>query len=183
VPPPTEPSSIGPDAASSIARCASSSVMRRSLIAWRNPSHVSAATGSAHSSFGSGWRVCSQLLIAACAMPTAAVLVIAIGSATVPDSSIHTHPVISPLPLSEYAPAAHASCGCALPRGWMAVTPVRTSSPSISVVYPTSTPATSVIAFHGPGVPSNGMPYARARGLPDGVARCGSLMRGSLHAH
>ena len=29
------------------------------------------------------------------------VLVIAIGSATVPDSSIHTHPVISPLPFSE----------------------------------------------------------------------------------
>ena len=33
----------------------------------------------------------------------------------------------------------------------MAVTPVRTSSPSTSVAWPTRTPATSVIAHKGPG--------------------------------
>ena len=60
-----------------------------------------------------------------------------------------------------------------LPRGRMAVTPVRTGplptfsvpSPEMSVAWPTSTPATSVIAFARPGVPSNGMPRSRARGL------------------
>src|SRR5262245_27600768 len=31
---------------------------------------------------------------------------------------------------------------------------------------PTVTPRTSVIAFSGPGVPSNGTPRSRARGLP-----------------
>jgi len=68
-----------------------------------------------------------------------------------------------------------------LPRGKIAVTPVRTGplpttrrpSPEISVLYPTSTPATSVIAFSGPGVPSKGTPRSRARGcalLCDSVA-------------
>src|SRR5262245_43283430 len=33
------------------------------------------------------------------------------------------------------------------------------------VVCPTSTPFTSVIAFNGPGFPSNGIPRSRARGL------------------
>src|SRR5215467_1790638 len=47
----------------------------------------------------------------------------------------------------------------------MAVTPVRTLSPEINVVSPTSTPCTSVMAFHAPGVPSNGAPKSRARGL------------------
>src|SRR4051812_49321667 len=58
-----------------------------------------------------------------------------------------------------------------LPRGKIAVTPVRTGpwpttslpAPAISVRCPTSTPATSVIASSGPGVPVNGMPSARAR--------------------
>src|SRR5579864_7849711 len=55
----------------------------------------------------------------------------------------------------------------------MAVTPVRTGplpisslpSPEISVVWPTSTPFTSVMALLGPGVPSKGTPRSRARGL------------------
>src|ERR1700733_8778065 len=55
----------------------------------------------------------------------------------------------------------------------MAVTPVRTGplpisslpSPEISVVWPTSTPFTSVMALLVPGVPSNGTPRSRARGL------------------
>src|SRR5215472_17912212 len=47
----------------------------------------------------------------------------------------------------------------------------------MSVAYPTSMPGTSVIAFAGPGRPGNDTLSARARGLPDGVARCGSLTR------
>src|SRR5271157_4516348 len=55
----------------------------------------------------------------------------------------------------------------------MAVTPVRTGplptmslpEPEMSVVWPTSTPFTSVMALLGPGVPSKGTPRSRARGL------------------
>ena len=95
------------------------------------------------------------------AIPTACVFVIAIGPAAVPDSSIQETPVISPLPFCEWKPAAYGSPGSERPRGWIAVTPVRTSSPEINVTKPTSTPGTSVIAFHGPGSPSNGIPSAR----------------------
>ena len=37
--------------------------------------------------------------------------------------------------------------------------------PEMSVVWPTSTPLTSVMALLGPGLPSNGTPRSRARGL------------------
>src|SRR5579863_1962622 len=55
----------------------------------------------------------------------------------------------------------------------MAVTPVRTGplptsslpSPEMRVVWPTSTPCTSVMELSGPGVPSKGTPRSRARGL------------------
>ena len=66
-------------------------------------------------------------------MPTAWVFVMAIGPENVPDSSIHDTPVISPLPFCEWKPAATGSPGPLEPRGWIAVTPVRTSSPSMSV--------------------------------------------------
>ena len=68
--------------------------------------------------------------------------------------------------------------GGPLSRGRIAVTPVRTGplpttnrpSPEMSVLYPTSTPATSVMAFSGPGLPSKGIPRSRARGS----AECGA---------
>src|SRR6516165_8676712 len=113
-------------------------------------------------------------MIPACATPTACVFVIATGPSNVPDSLIQDTPVISPLPFWESKPAATGSPVFSGPRGWMAVTPVRTKLPSISVTYPTSTPRTSVMAFHRPGRPPNGIPSARARGLPPGVVRCGS---------
>src|SRR6185369_2700043 len=86
-----------------------------------------------------------------------------------PASSIHVVPVISPLPLSEYHPAAHGAPTPSRPRGRIAVTPVRTGpspttsgpSPSINVVTPTSTPPTSVMALSGPGSPGGAMPSAR----------------------
>src|SRR5436190_10256825 len=112
-------------------------------------------------------------MIDACAIPTAWVFVIAIGPVMVPDSSIHDTPVISPLPFWEWTPAAHGSPGFVRPRGWFAVTPVRTSSPSISVAYPTSTSGTSVTALLAPTMPAKGIPRARARGFPPGVSRSG----------
>src|SRR6185312_9183110 len=86
-------------------------------------------------------------------------------------------PVISPLPFWEKKPAKTGSLKF-FPRGRMAVTPVRTGplpttslpSPEISVVKPTSTPGTSVIASAGPGVPSNGTPRSRARSTGCAVA-------------
>jgi hypothetical protein len=80
--------------------------------------------------------------------PTEKVFVIAIGVVRKPDSLIHSSPVTSPLPFRRCGAANHRSS--ARP-GTMTVTPVRTSSPSTSVVWPTRTPATSVIAFSGPG--------------------------------
>src|SRR6185503_16414649 len=54
--------------------------------------------------------------------------------------------------------------------GRIAVTPVRTLSPSITVVCPTSTPATSVIELREPGGNTPGaMPISRARGRGDRV--------------
>ncbi len=105
---------------------------------------------------------------------------IAIGVESAPTSSIHVVPVISPLPLSEYQPAAHGTPTPSRPRGRIAVTPVRTGpapttsgpSPEISVVTPTSTPGTSVIALNAPGVPGSGIPSARARGRPSGSWVC-----------
>ena len=41
--------------------------------------------------------------------------------------------------------------------------------PEIRVVWPTVTPATSVMALSGPGVPSKGTPRSRARGFPAGA--------------
>jgi D-aminopeptidase len=50
--------------------------------------------------------------------------------------------------------------------GSTTVTPVRTLAPSISVVWPTRTPSTSVIAFAGPGGSRPiSIPRSRARGI------------------
>ena len=113
--------------------------------------------------------------------PTLCVLVIITGPCSIPESSTQVVPVISPLPFSENQPAKTALSG-SLPRGRTAVTPVRAGpmptcnfpSPLMIVLWPTSTPLTSVIAFSRPGVPSNGTPRSRARGFPCGA--CPSAM-------
>src|ERR1700750_3461887 len=107
-------------------------------------------------------------MIPACAMPSACVFVIATGPSHVPDSLIQETPVISPLPFWEWKPAATGSPVPAGPRGWMAVTPVRMALPSIRVVYPTSTPGTSVMAFHRPGPPAEGDVEGAGAGLAAG---------------
>src|ERR1700732_3934217 len=104
--------------------------------------------------------------------PTLWVFVIITGPSRKPESSSQVVPVISPAPFSVNQAPKTASLE-SLPRGRMAVTPERTGptptfsgpAPEIKVVWPTSTPFTSVMAFSGPGVPSNGTPRSRARGL------------------
>src|SRR5581483_4348983 len=122
--------------------------------------------------------------------PTLCVFVIITGPPRNPDSSTHVVPVISPFPLSVNHPANASSSNDAFPRGRMAVTPVRTGptptfsgpSPEISVVWPTSTPFTSVMAFSFPGVPSNGTPKSRARGLV-WAATPNTVQKTATHTH
>src|SRR5439155_6441255 len=133
------------------------------------PSQVSATTGSDQSN--SKPLRTSHSMTASRTTPTLCVLVIITGPARNPDSSSHVVPVISPLPLSVNQPPKTGSPFVA-PRGKIAVTPVRTGPwpttsfpcPLMIVLCPTVTPATSVIALRGPGVPSNGTPRSRARG-------------------
>src|SRR5882672_2056135 len=121
---------------------------------------------------GRRWFLTSQLRKLSRTTPTLWVFVIRIGPSAKPDSSSHGVPVISPFPFWENQPPKTGSDDC-LPRGQTAVTPVRTGpaptcslpSPEMSVVCPTSTPATSTMEFSGPGAPSNGTPRSRALGL------------------
>jgi hypothetical protein len=104
--------------------------------------------------------------------PTLWVLVMATGPSSHPLSCTHVVPVISPLPLSVNQ-AAKTGSELAFPRGWITVTPVRTGPlpttsfplPVMSVVWPTSTPATSVMASSGPAVPPIGSLRSRSRGF------------------
>src|SRR5580700_9414493 len=117
-------------------------------------------------------RFTFQAMTASRTTPTLWVLVMRTGPSRNPESSTQVVPVISPLPLSVNQAAKTASLE-ALPRGRTAVTPVRTGpwpttslpSPEMSVVWPTSTPLTSVMALLGPVAPSNGTPRSRARSL------------------
>src|SRR5580704_17132615 len=101
-------------------------------------------------------------------MPTLWVLVSPIAPMKYPPSFTQCMPVISPLPLSAWNPAHTGMRFGAWPCGRITVTPVLTGAsreddPSISVVWPISTPGTSVSAFHGPHSPENGSPSARPR--------------------
>ena len=110
VPPPTEPSSIGPGRAASSAASTSSSVTCRPSRSDSQPSQVSAATGSDQGKPPRS-RPRVQRTMPACAVPTACVLVIATGSVSTPTSSIHVVPVISPLPLIDHQPAVDGRPG------------------------------------------------------------------------
>src|SRR5207247_692936 len=122
------------------------------------PSHVSATTGSDQSAFTPART--SHSITASRTTPTECVLVITTGPARNPDSSTQVVPVISPLPFSVNQPAKTGSKS-RLPRGRIAVTPVRTGPrpttslplPLLIVPWPTPTPPTSVMASSGPGVP------------------------------
>ena len=109
----------------------------------RKPSKVSPTTGSDHASSSA-----EAAAIASRTTPTLKVFVMPIGVVRSPDSRTHSSPVSSPLPFRRWQPAKSGVSG-----GTTIVTPVRTESPSISVVWPTRTPATSVIAFFAAGRP------------------------------
>src|SRR5258708_592927 len=77
-----------------------------------------------------------QAITASRTTPTLCVLVIITGPLRKPESSTQVVPVISPLPLRVNQAAKTASL-LALPRGWMAVTPVRTGPlPTTSLPSP-----------------------------------------------
>src|SRR5690349_2174321 len=170
VPPPTLPSVTGPPRALSIAAQASCLVTWNPLMSFKPPSHVSATTGSDHSSCAMRPLPTIHSITASRTTPTECVLVIITGPHKKPDSSTHVVPVISPLPFIVNQPAKTGSSEL-LPRGNTAVTPVRTGPlpttsfplPVMSVRWPTSTPLTSVMASSGPGAPSKGTPRSRAR--------------------
>src|SRR5579872_1569153 len=142
-------------------------------MSFSQPSQVSATTGSDHHDAVASAGPCltRQAITASRTTPTLCVLVIIAGPSRKPDSSTQVVPVISPLPFSVNQPAKTGSL-LSRPRGRTAVTPVRTGPtptfsgplPEIRVVLPTCTPATSVMALSGPGVPSKGTPKSRARG-------------------
>ena len=103
------------------------------------------------------WRVI-HLTVASETFPTDMVLVSRIGVSSSPHSCIWVSPDSSPAPFRTNEPAIVRSKKMLLV-GTMQVTPVRTGplpdsslpSPAMSVVCPTRTPGTSVIAFHCPG--------------------------------
>ena len=188
VPPPTLPSATAPPRAESSASKACSGFTWKPFMSFRWPSHVSATTGSDHRP-----RVAAQAppclycqaMTASRTTPTLWVFVIMTGDDRKPDSSSQVVPVISPLPFRVNQPPKTGSA-FARPRGKTAVTPVRTGpspttslpSPLMIVLWPTSTPLTSVIAFSWPGVPSKGTPRSRARGrAPAAPARLGPAAR------
>ena len=140
VPPPTLPSAAVSVAASSAVLTCSGRTWKP-LMSLRKPSHVSPTTGRLHASSPGG----ASAMSASRTTPTECVLVSPTGVVRSPESRIHSSPVSSPLPLMRWQPAKRGSGG-----GRTTVTPVRTSSPSISVVWPTRTPATSVIVFRAP---------------------------------
>src|ERR1700752_5294563 len=127
-------------------------------MSWRSPPQVSTQSGSSHSRASRGLFRLTQLTTPVWQAPIACVFDSTTGRLNDPASSIQVVPVISPLPLSEYQPAAHGRPIPSRPRGRIAVTPVRTEVPPINVVTPTSTPPTSVIALSGPGSPGKVIP-------------------------
>src|SRR5919198_1809711 len=161
VPPPTLPSATGPAAASASAWSTWAALTWKPLMSLRMPSQVSPTTGSPHM-ISRGSRVAtSWAMRPSRTTPTLWVLVSAIGEVSMPDSRTHSSPVSSPLPLSRWQPANTGSSQTLPSCGRITVTPVRTGprptcsgpSPSISVAWPTRTPATSVMASPGPGTP------------------------------
>ena len=171
VPLPTLPSATGPVPALSSAACTCSGRTWKPLMSFSWPSHVSPTTGRLQKTVSSSRRATSAAISASRTTPTEWVLVSAMGEVSIPESRIHSSPVSSPLPFSRCGPAKNGSSQGVRSLGRITVTPVRTDSPSISVVCPTWTPGTSVIAFASPGgsVPIT-TPASRALGLAPGIS-------------
>jgi hypothetical protein len=172
VPLPTPPSATRPAAADSSAALTCSGRTCIPLMSFRSPSYVSPTTGR-YQRCSSGETVrAAAAMSASRTTPTECVFVSPMTVVRSPASRIHSRPVSSPFPFRRWQPANAGSAQGSPAPGKMTVTPVRTGprptesgpSPSMSVVWPTRTPATSVIALAGPGVrlPTT-IPKSRAR--------------------
>jgi hypothetical protein len=85
------------------------------------------------------------------------------------------------LPFSVWQPAKSGERQAGSSAGTITVTPVRTSAPCTTVVWPTRTPATSVIAFSGPGCPRSARP-GTSRALTLATLLRGSTVGASAQA-
>src|SRR5215831_7926714 len=96
---------------------------------------------------------------------TLSVEVSAMGDSISPNSFTCVEPASLPKALPTKTAPGTFSRNRLPPCGRIAVTPVRMLSPRIMVVWPTSTPATSVMAFSAPGGSTpTVIPRSRARG-------------------
>ena len=120
------------------------------------PSFVSPTSALTERTFSLPGRPIVQRTIASTATPTPSVLVRTIGDSIVPSSCTCVEPASLPKAFPTKTAPGTFSRKRLPPWGRIAVTPVRTASPATTVVCPTRTPATSVIAFSGPGVPAPG---------------------------
>ena len=104
---------------------------------------------------------------ASAARQTQSVQVRRIGVSSSPSSFTCVEPTSFPNALPTCTAAGTRSKKRLPPCGRIAVTPVWMESPLMIVVWPTFTPATSVIALFAPGVKMPGAtPRSRARTLP-----------------
>ena len=160
VPAPTAPCSTGPGIAVSMARTTSAAVTTRARMSFSPPSLVSPTTALTERISSCPGCFSVQSRTPSIPRATDRVLVRTMGVSISPSSMICVAPASLPKPLATDSPAGTLSRNREPPCGTMAVTPVRTLSPERSVTCPTLTPATSVMAFSGPG---DNMPGARSR--------------------
>ena len=165
VPAPTDPSSTGPVRADSSAARTCPGVIGRARMSFRPPSLVSPTTGLIERTPSIPSRASIHSVSASAAFHTHSVQVSRTGVSSSPSSRTWVTPSSLPNPLPTCIAAGTRSRKTLPPCGRMAVTPVRTRSPSRTVAWPTSTPSTSVIALCGPGMKMPGaIPRSRARG-------------------
>ena len=184
VPAPTAPSATGPAVApSTAARTSSAEIWVRRASLSQESSHSPTMGMVTTSRPTDGSSSASSSTTASQARPTCIVDVSRIGVSSTPHSRTWIAEVSSPAPLSTATPAARPlrTTSPSGP-GTMAVTPVRATprptggsgSSRQTVVWPTRTPGTSVMALPGPGGSRPiSMPRsrARARGVGAGIGR------------
>ena len=141
--------------------------MARSRIAFSVPSLVSPTTGLIEPTFCIPGFCSIHSTIASAAFHTHSVQVSRIGVSSSPSSRSCVTPNNFPKPFPTCSAAGTRSKKGFPPCGRIAVTPVRTRSPSTTVTCPTRTPATSVMALCAPVLKIPGAtPSSRARARP-----------------
>ena len=164
VPPPTLPSATAPPAAAPIAASTWNGFTWNPFMSLSAPSYVSPTTGRDQKTDSFPRLRAAWATSASRTTPTLWVFVMPMTPPSIPDSRTHSSPVSSPLPLRRWQPAKTGSVQTSSECGTTTVTPVRTGpwpttrgpSPGMSVVWPTATPGTSVMASCSPA-PSSPM--------------------------